>query len=645
MEKNNIGGEFLMRLGKVTRCFTAGLIVFSMVTLSPVTVLAAVSGSSSTGTSASFIQLITNIFFVSDADSTLIAGEVSTVNVKIYDQLGGLFSGDLSADLIAPDGTVKNYPISGSNGIYTITNVNPLTPGTYTWSIKQGFNQYGKVYSAEKKFTVLGSTATATGNLVLNTASQIVVKLTDSNGNPLAGKDLTVDASEVGLGIQSYTTLSDGTCDFSLTPTQDGTVYFQHGGLVVGSLAIAGSDDAKVTTTGSLILNAPCLITGTLLDANGKPITKTAVTVDESGIDGSSQNCTTLNDGTFSVSITPTRLGTVNFVYSGNIVGSMTVQPTYTANPRIGAEVTDNPSMSVAVAQKGWTSADNVILTRQDVLVDAMTAIPLSKKLDAPILMTNPNNLPDNVLSEIKNLKATNVYIIGGVGAVSQGIEDLLTNQGLIVTRISGADRYATAAQIAQLLGPAPMAYLAYGYGEPDAIVGSVFAAEQGYPVLLTDSSSLPEATQSYLSGAGTKSISILGGTGVVTPELQTTLSNSYSVTRLSGNDRFYTEQAICEDYFTAKPVSDTYPLFFASSAVSPNDVNGGTPDASALLAGALAAKQNGLLMIVPSNTLPDGVNNFLLYNKAYIPQSTVVGNMNAVSGSLEAQLESLLNR
>lgn len=633
-----------MSFGKVTRGFTAGLMVCSMLVLSPVLVQAAAS--TSTTTSGTVTQLVTTIMFMSKADSTLIAGEVSTVNLRLYDQLGGPFTGDLIADLTAPDGTVTSCPISGSNGLYTVTNVNPLSAGSYILTVRQGFNQYGKVYTAENTITVLGSTATAQGNLVLNSSSQIVVTLTDSKGTPLAGKDLTVDSSEVGLGTQTLTTLTDGTCSFSLTPTEMGTVYFQHGGLIVGSLAVAGGEGATVTTVGKLVLNAPSLVTGTLLGSDGKPLTKTTVTLDEADIAGTSQTYTTLNDGTFSISLTPTQLGKVNFVYGGDIVGSMIVQPTYTANPRIGADITDNPGMSLAVAQQGWTSAQNIILTRQDVLVDAMTAIPLSKKLDAPILMTNSASLSAGVLAEIQTLSAENVYIIGGVGAVSTEIEDLLTSQGLHVTRLGGADRYTTAAQIAQLLGPAPKAYLAYGYGEPDAIVGSVFAAEQGYPVLLTDSSGLPSATQTYLTGAGTKAISILGGEGVVTPALASSLSNNYVVTRLGGNDRYYTEQAVCEDYFKDKTASDIYPVFFASSAVTPNDVaGGGTPDASALLAGALAAKQNGLLLMVPGTTLPDGVNNFLLYNKVYIPESTVVGNVNSVGGDLETQLEGILSR
>ncbi|MDR3543905.1 MAG: cell wall-binding repeat-containing protein [Desulfosporosinus sp.] len=630
-----------MRLGNVTRSITASLMVLSMLCLSPAMALA---GSTITTTDANS-QLLNGLVFATSTDSTIIAGEVSTVNVLLYDKNNLPFSGNLTADLTAPDGTVKIYSVSGNNGTYTVTGLNPLSAGSYTLTVRENFNEYGKVYTATGIITVLSSVATATGNLVLNNSSLIKVKLADSNGNPLASKDITVDASAVAAGNQNLTTLSDGTCSFSITPTQMGTVYFQHGGLVVGSLEVAGGAGATVKTSGALVLNAPSLVTGTLLGSDGNPLTKTTVTLDESGIAGSTQTYTTLNDGTFSVAMTPARLGTVNFLYGGDIVGSMAVQPTYVANPRIGASTSDNPSMSVAVAQKGWTSAQNVILTRQDVLVDAMTAIPLSKKLDAPILMTESNSLSDAVLTEIQSLKATNIYIIGGVGAVSTAVENQLTSQGLDITRLSGTDRYDTAAQIAKLVGPAPAAYLAYGYGEPDAIVGSVFAAEQGYPVLLTDSSSLPASTQTYLSGAGTKELLILGGEGVVTPALATSLANNYSVTRLGGSDRYYTEQAVCENYFGAKPVSDQYPVFFASSSVSPNDVSGGTPDASALLAGALAAKQNGLLMVVPNNTLPDGVNNFLLYNKVYIPQSTVVGNVNAVSGALETQLEAVLSR
>lgn len=638
-----------MRLGKGTTGFATGLLVFSLVTGSPAAVLASsqqISSIQATNTSSQSTQLLNGLTFMTSSDSTLIAGETSTVNVRLFDQFNNPFDGNVTATLTAPDGTVKSYPISGSNGIFAVTGVNPLTAGSYTLTVSQGFNQYGKVYSAQGTITVLNSVATVTsGSLVLNSDSEITVKLTDSNGNPLAGKSVTVDATAVGGGMQNDTTLNDGTFNFDITPTESGTVYFEHGGLQVGSLAVADGGAANVLTTGSLVLNSPSIITATLVDPSGNPLKNKTVTLDETGIGGGDQNFTTLNDGTFKINLTPSQYGQVNFIYGGNIVGNMSVQAAYVAQPRIGSNIDSNAAMSVAVAQKGWQSAKNVILTRDDVLVDAMTAIPLSKKLDAPILMTPSGSLDSSVLTEIQSLKATNVYIIGGTGAVSSGIEDTLRGMGLTVNRLGGTDRYATAFQIAKLVGPSKTVYMAYGYGEPDAIAGSVFAAEQGYPVVLTGSSEMPSETQDYLANTGVTNIDILGGDGVVTPALESNLSKSYSVTRMGGADRYETEQAVSQNYFADKPYTDEYPVFFASSTVSRRDANGGTPDASALLAGALAAKQNGFLLMVPSNNLPDSINNFLLYNKVYIPQSTVVGNTNAVSENLEQQLEQVLSR
>ncbi|MDA8440835.1 MAG: cell wall-binding repeat-containing protein [Peptococcaceae bacterium] len=630
-----------MRLGKVTSGVIAGMMVVSMACISPALALAA--GSAGT-VSSSYTQLLNSIAFMTNSDSTLIAGEVSTVNIWLYDQLYNPFNGSVVATLTAPDGTVKSAQISGGNGAFAVSGLNPLTAGTYTLTVSQSFGQIGKNYTVQTPITVLNAVATAQGSLVLNTSSQLTVKLTDSNGKPLANTQLTVDSTGIGGGSQTFTTLSDGTCDFSLTPSQLGTVYFEHGGLVVGSISVTPGA-ASVQTSGALVLNTPSLMTVTLLDPNGNPVNNKNVTLDESGIGGGNQSYTTLNDGTFRVSMTPTKLGTINIIYGANIVGSIVVQPAYVSESRIGASVTNNVDMSVAVAQKGWTSAKNVILTRQDVLVDAMTAIPLAKQLDAPILMTPSGSLSSAVLAEISNLQASHVYIIGGDGAVSSAIESVLKSSGLSVTRLGGSDRYATAVDIAQQLGSAQTVYLAYGYGEPDAIMGSVFAAEQGYPVLLTNSSSLSAVTKSYLSSKSVQNVFVLGGDAVVTPALEATLQQTYHVTRLGGSDRYYTEQAVGTNYFANLPVSDQYPVYFTSSAVSTRDVNGGTPDASALLAGDLAAKQNGILLMVAHNYLPDGVNNFLLYNKAFIPQSTVVGNMSDVSASLEQTIDQVLSR
>ena len=84
-----------------------------------------------------------------------------------------------------------------------------------------------------------------------------------------------------------------------------------------------------------------------------------------------------------------------------------------------------------------------------------MSAAPLAKKYEAPILLTGKDILNPYTSVELNRLNVKNVFIIGGKGVVSQSIEDSLKARGIKVTRIGGADRYETGVQVAQKLGKA----------------------------------------------------------------------------------------------------------------------------------------------------------------------------------------------
>ncbi|KLU59412.1 N-acetylmuramoyl-L-alanine amidase LytC precursor [Peptococcaceae bacterium CEB3] len=621
-----------------------GLMLISALTVfgNPGLVLAAGGGGAaqSSGTS---IQTLDHLLFVTPGDSNLITGEVSTINLQLFDGTGEPFSGQVSASLTDAQGVVTNYQISGSNGWYSVTGVNPTHPGSYQLTITQLFNQYGKRYQAEGTVNVVNATATVlSGSLAVDDNSQVTAKLTGFDGAPLANRSVTIDGSGVGSPSQTVTTLTDGTFNFSMTPAQTGTVNFVHGGVIVGSITV-GAENAKVTTSGVLVLNEPNLVTATLVDGKGNPLNNRTVQLDESALGLPNQTFTTLTDGTFHFNLTPTQMGTIHFIYSGVVVGSIKVQPAFTMQPRLGGQTENNAALSVEVAKEGWTAADSVILTRDDVLSDAMTAVPLSKKLDAPILMTGPSALDSGVLAEIKSLGPTHVYIIGGTGAVSAGIQNELTGLGYTVERLGGADRYATAAEIAARVGSQGTVYLAYGYGEPDALAADAFAAEEGNPILLTQSGSLPASTQAELTSLNPSSVVLLGGTGVINSSLQSFLSGRYSVERWGGVDRYGTEQEIFQKIMDSQQVERQYPLYISSALVRRGDLASGEPYGDALLAAALAAKNGGFVVTLPPNTLPSTISTFFLYNKAYIPSAEVVGNTSAISTGLEAQLDSLL--
>ncbi len=114
---------------------------------------------------------------------------------------------------------------------------------------------------------------------------------------------------------------------------------------------------------------------------------------------------TTDSDGQikFSMSqMTPLLTGRIYYLHGETIIGSQSVQAAYTAGERLGGSVSGNAALSVELSQSGWETTSDVILTRDDVLVDALTAVPLSKKLNAPILMTSPTALDNTVLQEIE---------------------------------------------------------------------------------------------------------------------------------------------------------------------------------------------------------------------------------------------------
>lgn len=321
-------------------------------------------------------------------------------------------------------------------------------------------------------------------------------------------------------------------------------------------------------------------------------------------------------------------------------IGYRYVQPPYSQKERIGGNAQNNMELSIKVAQEGWTTASTVILTRDNNLADALTAVPLSKKYDAPILMNPKDRLDDQILQEIGYLGATFVTIIGGEGAISKNIEDQLRNMGYSVERIAGADRYETSAKIASKFSSSETVYLAYGQGEPDALAASSFAAINGIPILLIDKDKIPVATQHELNRLAPHKIVLLGGNGVIGTKVETDLKKNYLVERLGGADRYETEWAILRSLFTNESK-----LYFSSALVSPKDVTSGQPFGDALLAASLAAKNNAVVINLPQNYMPKALDYFLLYNKGYISEARIIGNSKAISTLLERQVEQLLTR
>jgi len=205
---------------------------------------------------------------------------------------------------------------------------------------------------------------------------------------------------------------------------------------------------------------------------------------------------------------------------------------------------------AVEIAEKGWSGKrDNAVLGRGDLPVDALAGSVLANKLDTPILLTKPNSLPASVEEYLKgslNPNAT-VYLLGGTLAISSDVEKRLVDLGFKIKRVSGKSRTETSIEIAKLVGSSQSVFFATGDEKSsDALSISPYAAHNQIPIIIQYGVKVSKATIDYLKTSGKTTVSLIGGSDVVSSEVETTLKNSgYAIDRTFGTSRVDTSIAI----------------------------------------------------------------------------------------------------
>ncbi len=245
---------------------------------------------------------------------------------------------------------------------------------------------------------------------------------------------------------------------------------------------------------------------------------------------------------------------------------------------------TDRISTALEIAKEAFpTGADTVIIARADSFPDALAGAPLAYQYHAPILLTFPENLPEEVYQTIEQLAPQNIIILGGTGAVSTTVEEQLENL-TYVSRIAGPNRYATAAAIAEILGNIGEAVVVNSFNFPDAIAAASHAAYQGKPILLTPADDLHQETADVLKRLSVTDTQVIGGTSVITPKVYGKLIHP---TRLSGANRFATSAAVIQ----ANP-SQGRILYIATGMNFPD----------ALTGGVLATTNSSNILLIPKD-------------------------------------------
>lgn len=274
---------------------------------------------------------------------------------------------------------------------------------------------------------------------------------------------------------------------------------------------------------------------------------------------------------------------------------------------------------STKAAEKGWTSSDYVIIINGDNFSDALCALPLAKKYDAPVLLTSRDNLGKEVLNEIVRLGAKHAFIIGGTGAVSDSIISQVNEKGIkSVERIYGNNRYDTAVKIAEKMGVIDKVVVVSGENFADALSIASTAANKGMPILLTNKDTLPNEVSSYLLNKNISASYVVGGSAVVSDDVKNKLPQPI---RLSGRDRYDTNRRIINEFTDI----DFSKIYFAE---------GETGFADAIVGSALAAR-TGSPVILTNGSLSEESKELVKANIKTDSSIMLLGGEKTVSSSV----------
>lgn len=289
----------------------------------------------------------------------------------------------------------------------------------------------------------------------------------------------------------------------------------------------------------------------------------------------------------------------------------------------------DRYTTASEIAKRAFSSAETVIIATGEAFPDALSASGLAGAYDAPLLLTPPTSLPAQVRETITHLGASTVIIVGGEGAVSANVEQALKGLGLKVERIKGADRYATAAAVADQIMVKTGAqtggavFVVRGDAFADALAVSPLAYSQKMPVLLTLPGSLPASTRAYIDRYDVAQAVIAGGTGAVSDGVAAALGTltTEPVTRWSGSDRYATAAEV------ARKATDRgwaqWSFVGVSTGLSFPDALGG---------GVAAGRANGVLLMTRPESLSDPTAAALGSRATTIADCRVFGGTGAVS-------------
>lgn len=234
------------------------------------------------------------------------------------------------------------------------------------------------------------------------------------------------------------------------------------------------------------------------------------------------------------------------------------------------------------------------------------------------------------------------VVALFGCHSASAGGSHAAANDGTTVTntvgsttvmRVSGADDFAVAGELAKHWASASDAVIARADDPADALAGSYLAGSHITPILLAQQHDVPQATLDALKRLGVYHVRVLGGEGALGPEVVDQLQSAgmKQVDRIGGRDRYETAKLVAESSGVTNVGS--------RSGLGPTVIlaNGLQP-ADALAAGPVSYGQQWPIVLTASDVLPAATKQAL--DDLHVTHVIVVGGTAAVGEGVVQVLE-----
>ncbi|MDU6553032.1 cell wall-binding repeat-containing protein [Finegoldia magna] len=280
----------------------------------------------------------------------------------------------------------------------------------------------------------------------------------------------------------------------------------------------------------------------------------------------------------------------------------------------------DRIDTSIQISKSYIKTSEFAILANQNSFPDSLSATVLSKKYNAPILLTDATTADKGLIQEIKRLQTKYFVKIGGEKSISNEVATQLLPEGSKVKSYKGADRYATNAEIIKEFKDADTCIIASGENFADSLSIGAYATKNGYPIVLVQKNKINDVTKQALKDSKIKKCYIVGGENSVSKSLEKELPQV--IERIAGNDRYETSLKIADKFY-----KDAQGAYLASGEVF----------ADSLAINPIAARFDVPLILTPKDKLPQKTQQYLENSK--IIQVAIIGGEKTVFKEIQQEL------